>query len=156
MDEIFDNWLTSQEHADAMKTQGDTVVLTWTPGLSRLQALRALLLGRRRTRVNIATIKVKRSSSTGAWIVIYQQPDFETTEPELLDALAAGRSEKLEAELSSQKKLLDDLAARGRQRLEMRPDCGDTLAPAGWWCTRLLGHDGPCAMRRIEGGVDPR
>lgn len=23
--------------------------------------------------------------------------------------------------------------------------CGTTVAPPGWWCSRTLGHEGPCA-----------
>jgi len=25
------------------------------------------------------------------------------------------------------------------------PTCAQSKAPAGWYCTRALGHDGPCA-----------
>jgi len=27
--------------------------------------------------------------------------------------------------------------------------CGISVAPEGWWCSREMGHDGPCAARRI-------
>ena len=25
--------------------------------------------------------------------------------------------------------------------------CGTFKAPAGWWCSREIGHEGPCAAR---------
>jgi hypothetical protein len=30
------------------------------------------------------------------------------------------------------------------------PNLGCDLAPAGWWCSREPGHEGPCAAREIE------
>lgn len=32
----------------------------------------------------------------------------------------------------------------------MSAACGEAKAPAGWWCTRDSGHDGPCAARQME------
>jgi hypothetical protein len=29
--------------------------------------------------------------------------------------------------------------------------CGTSKAPEGWYCTRDLGHDGPCAAKRQSG-----
>ncbi len=33
--------------------------------------------------------------------------------------------------------------------LANRASCGTSKSPAGWACTRILGHDGPCAAKRI-------
>lgn len=30
--------------------------------------------------------------------------------------------------------------------------CGIAKAPEGWWCSRELGHSGPCAARRVTSG----
>ncbi len=37
----------------------------------------------------------------------------------------------------------------GRPTERKRPTCGTTIAKRGWWCSRDLGHDGPCAARPI-------
>lgn len=35
-------------------------------------------------------------------------------------------------------------------------DCGQTFAPEGWWCSRMLGHDGPCISMPVEEAVATR
>lgn len=103
MEKIFEGWLESEEAAKMNKRQSDTLVLTWTPTLSRLAALRVLILGRRRGRVNIATVKVLDTLCGSVLVRVFQQPDFETTEAELMDSLGKGRSDGLDPHLETLK-----------------------------------------------------
>ena len=34
--------------------------------------------------------------------------------------------------------------------IRVEPACAQDKAPAGWWCTRDQGHDGPCAAVPIH------
>ena len=44
---------------------------------------------------------------------------------------------------------LDELAALLAVALELGHVCGATKAPDGWWCTRALLHEGPCAAHEV-------
>jgi hypothetical protein len=103
MEKIFEDWLRSERSAREDKAQVDTLVLTWTPIISRLTALRILVLGRRRGRINIATVKVLDTLGGHVLLKVFQQPDFETTEVELMDSLGKGRSAGLDPHLESLK-----------------------------------------------------
>lgn len=101
MDEIFSGWLRSEAYAKEIKEQSDTLVLTWTPYISRWTALKIVCCGGRRGRTNIATIKVLVAHVGGAMLRVCQQPDFETTETQLMESLAKGRSVDLDHRLAT-------------------------------------------------------
>lgn len=99
MEKIFENWMVSERKNEV----SDTLVLTWTPTISRLTALRVLILGRRAGRVNIATVKVLDTLAGASLVRVCQQPDFETSETELMNSLGKGRSDDLNPHLRPSK-----------------------------------------------------
>jgi hypothetical protein len=137
MDEVFNDWVRTEAHAKRVGVQSDTVVLTWHPIITPWQALKILVLGAKAGRVHITTIKVEDTGEGCAKLRILQQPDFEVTETQLMDSLAHGRSVKLDVEHNY-------------------AQCGQSVAPPGWWCQREKGHDGPCAAMTIEEAVATR
>lgn len=101
MDEIFNDWVVADDAARVVahgkKDQGTTIMLTWTPIITRWQALAILLLGARAGRLNIASIKVLSAKNGEAKLLIKQQMEKETTDKEFGDAIDRGRTMDVDA-----------------------------------------------------------
>lgn len=125
MDEIFNGWLTS-ESTMLEGGQGDTVVLTWTPIISRWTGLLIFLLGARAAKLNIATIKVAETTLTSAKLLIKQQKEEETTEKQFGDALARGRTVSLTPHIGSlenARQIAKDLQRLAARQSGVDPRC---------------------------------